>query len=89
VTAEDAIARYHDLLAGGLAEDSQSWLEEQTERRGLTFGGRPVCTVVRPLKMSVGRSAGSLCWSGPKHGKQPGRHTVSFVTGWCLVTRRS
>jgi hypothetical protein len=51
--ASDAIARYHDLLAGGgLANDSQAWLEEQTERRGLTFGGRPVCTVVRPRWMT-------------------------------------
>jgi hypothetical protein len=50
--ATDAIARYHDLLAGGLADDSQSWLEEQIQRRGLTFGGRPVCTVVRPRWMT-------------------------------------
>jgi hypothetical protein len=49
VSAADAISRYHDLLSGGgLADDSQAWLEEQIERRGLTFGGRPVCTVVRP-----------------------------------------
>jgi uncharacterized circularly permuted ATP-grasp superfamily protein len=53
VSTEDAIARYHDLLAGGLADDSQSWLDEQTERRGLTFGGRPVCTVVRPRWMTA------------------------------------
>jgi len=51
---QDAIARYHDLLAsGGLAGDSQAWLEEQVERRGLTFGGRPVCTVVRPRWMTL------------------------------------
>lgn len=50
--ATDAIARYHDLLAGGLADDSQAWLEEQLQRRGLTFGGRPVCTVVRPRWMT-------------------------------------
>ena len=47
-SSRDAIAQYHDLLAGGLASDSQAWLEENVERRGLTFGGRPVCTVVRP-----------------------------------------
>jgi len=51
--AQDAITRYHDLLAGGgLANDSQAWLEEQIERRGLTFGGRPVCTVLRPRWMT-------------------------------------
>jgi hypothetical protein len=53
VSAADAISRYHDLLSGGgLADDSQAWLEEQIERRGLTFGGRPVCTVVRPRWMT-------------------------------------
>lgn len=52
MSTENAIARYHDLLAGGLADDSQAWLDEQTERRGLTFGGRPVCTVVRPRWMT-------------------------------------
>ncbi|HLB08854.1 MAG TPA: hypothetical protein VK617_04945, partial [Gemmatimonadaceae bacterium] len=52
MTALDAIARYHDLLAGGLADDSQAWLDENTERRGLTFGGRPVCTVIRPRWMT-------------------------------------
>lgn len=46
-----AIDRYHDLLAGGLAADSQEWLEEQIARRELTFGGRPVCTVLRPRWM--------------------------------------
>jgi uncharacterized circularly permuted ATP-grasp superfamily protein len=51
VTAS-AIARYHDLLAGGLAADSQEWLEEQIARRDLTFGGRPVCTVLRPRWMT-------------------------------------
>jgi len=57
---QDAIVRYHDLLAsGGLAGDSQAWLEEQVERRGLTFGGRPVCTVVRPRWMTPSEYA--LC----------------------------
>jgi len=52
VTTKGAIARYHDLLASGLAGDSQEWLEEQTARRDLTFGGRPVCTVLRPRWMT-------------------------------------
>ena len=53
MSTQDAITRYHDLLAGGLADDSQSWLDEQIERRGLMFGGRPVCTVVRPRWMTA------------------------------------
>jgi len=52
VTTQGAIARYHDLLASGLAGDSQEWLEEQIARRDLTFGGRPVCTVLRPRWMT-------------------------------------
>jgi uncharacterized circularly permuted ATP-grasp superfamily protein len=45
----DAIARYHDLLQrGDLAADSQAQLERLTELRGLYFGERPVCSVLRP-----------------------------------------
>ncbi len=46
----DAIAAYHDLLASGsaLAADSQAALEKAQQLRGLVFGTRPVCTVLRP-----------------------------------------
>src|SRR5438067_9701382 len=46
----DAIAAYHDLLASGgtLAADSQAFLDRGQEVRGLAFGTRPVCTVLRP-----------------------------------------
>ena len=45
----DAIAAYHDLLSGGtLAADSQAALDRGQEARGLRFGQRPVCTVLRP-----------------------------------------
>lgn len=46
----DAIAAYHDLLASGgaLAADSQAALEKAQQARGLHFGTRPVCTVLRP-----------------------------------------
>jgi uncharacterized circularly permuted ATP-grasp superfamily protein len=48
VTA-DAVARYHDLLgSGSLAADSQAVLDRLQEQRGLAFGIRPVCTVLRP-----------------------------------------
>ncbi|HET6575985.1 MAG TPA: hypothetical protein VFG68_20460 [Fimbriiglobus sp.] len=44
-----AIAHYHDLLTdGGLAADSQDRLDRLQEARGLFFGDRPVCTVLRP-----------------------------------------
>ena len=46
----DAVSCYHDLLASGgtLAADSQAALENAQRLRGLHFGARPVCTVLRP-----------------------------------------
>lgn len=46
----DAIAAYHDLLTCGsnLAADSQAALDKAQQLRGLHFGTRPVCTVLRP-----------------------------------------
>ena len=43
-----AIARYHALLDAGLVEESQGQLDEQQRRRGLFFGERPLCVVLRP-----------------------------------------
>jgi hypothetical protein len=48
VVPAHAVAAYHDLLTDQLAADSQGALEEQMARRGLVFGGRPLCTVLRP-----------------------------------------
>src|SRR3954468_2638299 len=50
----DAISCYHDLLASGtsLAADSQAALEKAQQLRGLHFGTRPVCTVLRPRFLS-------------------------------------
>jgi len=45
---QDAIRTYHDLLTPDLAAASQAHLEEQQRRRGLFFGERPLCTVLRP-----------------------------------------
>ena len=45
----EAISVYHDLLArGSVAADSQAVLDDLQQRRGLAFGTRPVCTVLRP-----------------------------------------
>lgn len=49
----EAIGRYHELLTGQVAADSQAQLDEQTRRRGLLFGDRPLCTVLRPRLMSA------------------------------------
>jgi hypothetical protein len=48
----DAIAYYHDLLTDELAAASQEQLERQLRSRGLFFGDRPLCTVLRPRFMS-------------------------------------
>jgi hypothetical protein len=54
-SASDAIAAYHDLLTDDVAADSEAHLEDQLRRRGLFFGDRPLCTVVRPRLMSPGQ----------------------------------
>jgi uncharacterized circularly permuted ATP-grasp superfamily protein len=43
-----AIAAWNDALTAELAEQSAAWLETQLGRRGLFFGRRPLCTVLRP-----------------------------------------
>lgn len=48
----DAIETYHGLLSDQLAADSWAQLNEQQQRRGLRFGERPLCTVLRPRFMS-------------------------------------
>ena len=47
---EDAIAYYHSLLANSrmLAGESVKMLQEQMPLRKITFGGRPLCNVLRP-----------------------------------------
>jgi hypothetical protein len=44
----DAIARYHELLDDEMAAESQAQLDDQLRLRGLFFGDRPLCTVLRP-----------------------------------------
>jgi hypothetical protein len=51
----DAIRHYHDLLTDDLAAASQDRLDEQQHRRGLAFGTRPLCTVLRPRFLTVGQ----------------------------------
>jgi uncharacterized circularly permuted ATP-grasp superfamily protein len=45
----DAIRFYHDLLhADGLAEEADAALRQRLRERGLYFGDRPLCVVLRP-----------------------------------------
>lgn len=50
--AHDAVRVYHELLDDDVAGASQRQLEDQLRRRGLFFGDRPLCTVLRPRWMS-------------------------------------
>jgi hypothetical protein len=45
----DAINHYHSLLDGSLADDAIEKLSDGTVRHNLTFGARPICTVLRPM----------------------------------------
>jgi hypothetical protein len=48
----DLITHYHELLTPDVAADSQARLEAVQNLRGLTFGQRPLCTVLRPRFLS-------------------------------------
>lgn len=45
---EQAIAGYHELLSDELAGECQATLDGELRRRGLFFGDRALCTVLRP-----------------------------------------
>ncbi len=49
-TVHPAINFYHDLVhTGALAQDTWDVLEPGMQERLLNFGGRPLCTVLRPM----------------------------------------
>src|SRR5579863_5581613 len=48
MSLREAIESYHDLLTDDLASASQAQLDDQQRRRGLLWGSRPLCTVLRP-----------------------------------------
>jgi len=49
----DAVQTYHDLLTDDVAAESMAQLEDQIQRRGLFFGERPLCTVLRPRFLTI------------------------------------
>ena len=53
MSLNDAIKVYHDLLTDEIAAESQGQLDDQLQRRGLYFGDRPLCTVLRPRFLTV------------------------------------
>jgi glutathionylspermidine synthase len=48
----DGIDQYHALLTDDVGGESQRQLDEQLAQRGLFFGHRPLCTVLRPRFLS-------------------------------------
>lgn len=48
IAPSEAIATFHDLMTDEIAQASQAQLERQLRSRGLYFGDRPICTVLRP-----------------------------------------
>src|SRR5205085_10164888 len=45
----DAVNYYHSLLNGTLADDARVRLQAGSTRHRLSFGARPICSVLRPL----------------------------------------
>jgi hypothetical protein len=54
-SARAAIESYHDLLGDEIAEESWEQMGRQLRSRGLYFGDRPLCTVLRPRWLSPER----------------------------------
>ncbi len=52
MSLREAIESYHDLLTEELANESQAKLDDQQRQRGIFFGGRPLCSVLRPRFMT-------------------------------------
>lgn len=48
-----AVQRYHELLTPDVAADSHDRFESQLRRMGLEFGGRPLCSVLRPRFLTL------------------------------------
>jgi uncharacterized circularly permuted ATP-grasp superfamily protein len=52
MSLREAIESYHDLLTEELANESHSKLDDQQRRRGVFFGERLLCSVLRPRFMT-------------------------------------
>lgn len=51
----DPIAAWHDGLDDALAAESAEWLLARQRERGLAFGERPLCSVIRPRLVAAGQ----------------------------------
>jgi hypothetical protein len=50
---KSAVERYHELLTDEVAADSHAWLHRELAVKGLEFGGRQLCSVLRPRFLSM------------------------------------
>ncbi len=48
MTLQDVIQMYHELLTDEMAEEADDMLRRRLQERGLYFGERPLCIVLRP-----------------------------------------
>ena len=48
MSSHHPIDAWHELLDSSLAAESAGWLDARQRERGLAFGDRPLCTVMRP-----------------------------------------
>jgi glutathionylspermidine synthase len=54
---QNAIDHWHSLLDDEMAGETQAQLDDQLRRRGLFFGSRPLCTVLRPRLLTAAQYA--------------------------------
>ena len=47
-----AIEAWHQSATSAIGVESGEWLNAELARRGLMFGNRPLCTVIRPRFLS-------------------------------------
>lgn len=60
---DDPVSAWHDGLDDALALESAAWLTERQLERGIAFGDRPLCTVLRPrfLRLAEYDSLRAVC----------------------------
>ncbi|MBA3890506.1 MAG: hypothetical protein H0X64_08240, partial [Gemmatimonadaceae bacterium] len=83
-----AVDAYHDLLSDDIAGESQAQLDAQLAARGLFFGGRSLCTVLRPRFFSPAQHHGIRTRIAPLLGAFRGAHAAALVDDALLAQFR-
>ncbi len=88
----DPVAAWNDGLDPALAQESGEWLEARQRERGLAFGDRPLCTVLRPrflrtaeydaLRVASASLLGAFRTAGAAAVADPGFRTQFRLTDW-------